>query len=73
MTNFSYKISYSLRLQPYSISLTLIIYFENLTVELHVLYAFNTNVKFCDNWILFTILSIGLYFMHNFKQQKLVI
>ena len=30
-------------------------YFENLTIELHVLYAFNTHVKFCVNWILFTI------------------
>ena len=31
------------------------IYFENLTVELHVLYALNTHVKFCINHILFTI------------------
>ena len=31
------------------------IYFENLTVGLHVLYAFNTYLKFCDNRILFTI------------------
>ena len=30
-------------------------YFENLTVELHVLYALNTHVKFCVNQILFTI------------------
>ena len=30
-------------------------YFRNLTVELHVLYALNTHVKFCVNWILFTI------------------
>ena len=29
--------------------------FENLTVELHVLYALNTHVKFCVNQILFTI------------------
>ena len=31
------------------------IYFENLTVELHILYALNINVKFCVNKILFII------------------
>ena len=46
-------------------------YFENLTVRLHVLYTLNTYVKFCDYQILFTILFIRLYFMHNFKLQKL--
>ena len=46
-------------------------YFENLTVRLHILYALNIYVKFCDNQILFTILFIRLYFMHNFKLQKL--
>ena len=30
-------------------------YFKNLTVELHVLYAFNTHVKYCVNRISFTI------------------
>ena len=30
-------------------------YFENLTVELYVLYALNTHVNFCVNWLLFTI------------------
>ena len=30
-------------------------YFENLTVELHVLYSFNTQIKFCINQILFII------------------
>ena len=48
-------------------------YFENLTIELHVLYAHNTHVKFCVNRILFTIWSINLYIMHNFKLQKLAI
>ena len=48
-------------------------YFENLTVELHVLYALNTHVKFCVNRILFNISSIILYFMYNFKSQKLAI
>ena len=46
-------------------------YFKNITVELHVFYAFNTNVKFCVNHILFTIWSIYLYVMHNFKLQIL--
>ena len=31
------------------------IYFENLTVKLHILYALNTYVKFCINKILFII------------------
>ena len=31
------------------------IYFENLTFELHGLYALNTHVKFCVNLILFII------------------
>ena len=30
-------------------------YFENLIIELYVLYALNTHVKFCVNRILFTI------------------
>ena len=30
-------------------------YFENLTVELHILYALNTYVNFCVNQMLFTI------------------
>ena len=29
-------------------------YFENLTVKLHALFAFNTYIKFCANQILFT-------------------
>ena len=35
--------------------INIIIYFENLTVELHVLYALNTYVKICVNQIIFTI------------------
>ena len=30
-------------------------YFENLTVQLYVIYTLNTHVKFCINYILFTI------------------
>ena len=47
--------------------INIITYFENLIIELHVLYTFNIHVKFCINWILFTIWFIILYFMHNFK------
>ena len=46
---------------------------ENLTVELHFLYIFNTHVKFRLNQMLFTIRSINLFFIHNFKPQKLEI
>ena len=50
----------------------MIIYFENLTVGLHVLYVLNTHVKFHVNRILFTI-----RFMHNLilpkKKKKLEI
>ena len=42
-------------------------YFENQTIKLYVLYTLNTHVKFCVNWILFTIWSIKLYFIHNCK------
>ena len=42
------------------------LYFENLTIELHILYVLNIHV----NWMLFTIQSINLYFMHYFKLQK---
>ena len=49
------------------------IYFENLTIELHVLYILNTNVKFHATWMLFVIRSINLFFMHNFILQKLEI
>ena len=48
-------------------------YFENLTVVLHVFYTLNTHIKFCINKILFIIWFIRLYFMHNFKLQKLTI
>ena len=42
-----------------------------LTVELHDLYVLNTHTNFYVNWILFTIRSIDLSFMHYFKLQKL--
>jgi len=47
--------------------------FENLIVGFHILYVFNTHVKFHSNRMLFTIQSINLFFMHKFKSQKLEI
>ena len=44
--------------------------FENLIVEFHVLYTFNTHIKFRLNQILFTIRSINLFFIYNFRLQK---
>ena len=42
-------------------------HFENLTIELHILYVLNIHIKFCANWILLIIQSIILHFMHNFN------
>jgi len=42
-------------------------------VGLHVLYVFNTYVKFRSNWMLFIIQSMNLFFMHNILSQKLEI
>ena len=44
-------------------NLLLNLYFENLTVELHVLYVFSMHVNFYTNQILFTIQSINSYFI----------
>ena len=41
--------------------------FENLTVEFHVSYVLNVHFKFRSNWILFTIRSMNLFFIHNFR------
>ena len=41
--------------------INIVIYFENLTVKLHILYVFKTHVKFHANLILFTIRSIKLF------------
>ena len=47
--------------------------FENLIVGMHVLYVLTTYIKFRSNRILFTIWSINLFFMHNFRLQNLKI
>ena len=51
---FNYKISYNLTITLFN-KVNITTYFENLTVELYVLYFLNTNVKFCVNQILFII------------------
>ena len=47
--------------------------FENLTVEFHVPYVLNIYIKFRSDRILFTIWSINLFFIYNFRLQKLEI
>ena len=49
----------------------MVIYFENLTIELHVLYVFKTRIKFHANQMLFIIRFINLFFIYNFRLQKL--
>ena len=46
---FSYKIGTLLN------KINITTYFENITIELNVLYTLNTHIKFCINWILFSI------------------
>ena len=46
-------------------------FFEYLIVWLHVFYIFNTNIKFHVYWMLFIIRFINLFFMCNFRLQKL--
>ena len=46
-------------------------YFENLTVELYVLYVLNIHANFYLNWMLFVIQSVNSFLMHYFKLQKL--
>ena len=47
-------------------------YFENLIIELHVLYVLRTHVKIHVNWILFTIRSITYFLciILNYKNLK---
>ena len=45
-------------------------HFENPTVGSHFLYVFNMHANFHVNQKLFTIRSINLSFMHDFKLQK---
>ena len=47
--------------------------FKNLTVEFHVPYVLNMYIKFRSNRILFIIWSMNVFFIHNFRLQKLEI
>ena len=42
-------------------------YFESLSTRVLVLYVLNMHIKFHVNQTLFTIRSINLFLMHNFK------
>ena len=53
--------------------INMITYFENLTIELHVLYFFSTHIQFVSIGCYLLFNSINLFFMHNFKLQKLEI
>jgi len=61
MTKFGYKLGYSFK------NINTVIYFENLTIGLHVFYTLNTDVKFCINQMLFIIRFLNLFFKPNFR------
>ena len=69
---FGYKLSCSLRLQLSLKNFNVAIYFENLTVELHVLYVLKIHIKFYVNQMLFIIWSINLnfYVILDYKNSK---
>ena len=46
--------------------INIITFFENLTVELYVLYVLKTYVKFHANRMLYIIQSLIFFFMYNF-------
>ena len=54
-TKFGYKIGYSLKSTTSFKKINITIYFENLSIGLHVLYTLNIYIKFCANYMLFTI------------------
>ena len=43
--------------------INIVIYFENLTIELHIFYVLNIHIKFYISRMLFTIRFIILFFM----------
>lgn len=72
-TKFGYKLGYSLKVQLLLEETNMTTYFKYLIFGSNFLYILNTHVKFCVNWMLFTIRSIHLFFIHSFKLQKLQI
>ena len=71
------KVSLQTSLERNSLNFSYIIFlgvnFENLTVKFHILYVINMHIKFHLNQILFTIWLINLFFIYNFRLQKLEI
>ena len=53
--------------------ISMFIYFESLSTGVLVFYVLNMHIKFHVNQTLFTIRSINLFLMHNFRLQKLEI
>jgi len=50
-------------------------YFENLTLQLHILYVLNMHVKICANWILFIKFNQQnylLYIILDYKNLKFI-
>ena len=68
------KVSLKTNLERNSLNFSYIsffgVQFENLTVEFHIPYVLNMHFKFFSNRILFTIRSINLFFIQNFRLQK---
>ena len=65
---YIYRVEFNI-ISPNNLLLNL--YFENLTIELYILYVFNMHANFYINQVLFTIQFINSYFMQYFKLQKL--
>ena len=53
--------------------INMFIYFGNLFAGVPILYVYSMHIKFHVNQLLFTIRSINLFLMHNFRLQKLEI
>ena len=52
-------------------AICILAYFKNLTTKLHVIYVFNTHIKYCANQMLFIIRFIILICIHNLKYKNL--
>ena len=72
-TKFLSKLTWKDTLQTFLYIYFFSMNFENLTIEFYIPYVLNMHIKFRSNWILFTIRSIKLFFIHNFRSQKLKI
>ena len=76
-----HELVWMLSIQPYVPHVTSIVnsILHQLSIEfingipLYVLYILNMHIKFRSNQMLFTIRSINLFLIHNFRSQKLKI